>query len=171
MNINHYDGRKTPSTRRTPPTVAGLHDNPCGDDRYYNNLFVRRGDLSPYDEARLPVWMDGNVFLVRRQALQARDRPAPQTGVRSRAQAGRDGRRARSRTHARADFVVPERTRTLVTTELLGKAIIPNLPYEQPDGSGIRVDTDYFGKPRNEANPMPGPFEHPGAGRIVLKVW
>ena len=67
--------------------------------------------------------------------------------------------------------MVREDTRTLVTTERLGKAIIPNLPYEQPDGSEIRVDTDYFGKPRKESNPMPGPFEHPGAGRIVLNVW
>ena len=42
-----------------------------------------------------------------------------------------------------------DRTRKLVTTDLLGKAIIPNLPYEQPDGTPIRIDTDYFGKGRN----------------------
>ena len=43
--------------------MAGLADNPSGDDRYYNNLFVGRGDLSSYDTARLRVWMDGNVFV------------------------------------------------------------------------------------------------------------
>ena len=64
-----------------------------------------------------------------------------------------------------------ERTRTEVTTERLGKASIPDLPWEQPDGTAIHVNTDYFGKPRNEANPTPGPFENPGAGRLVLKVW
>ena len=32
-------------------------------DRFYNNLFVQHGNLSPYDAARLPVWMEGNVFL------------------------------------------------------------------------------------------------------------
>ena len=63
MNIVPYDGRKTPFHKAHSTEVAGLHDNPCGDDRYYNNLFVGRGDLRPYDEARLPVWMDGNVFL------------------------------------------------------------------------------------------------------------
>ena len=51
----------------------------------------------------------------------------------------------------------------------LGNAAIPNLPYEQPDGTPLRVDTDYFGKVRNEANPTPGPFENPGQGK--LKVW
>ena len=63
-----------------------------------------------------------------------------------------------------------ERTRKLVTTELLGKAAIPNLPYEQPDGTPIRINTDYFGKSRNEANPTPGPFENPGQGDLELKV-
>ncbi len=64
-----------------------------------------------------------------------------------------------------------DRTRKLVTTDLLGKAAIPNPPYEQPDGTPIRIDTDYFGKSRNEANPTPGPFENPGQGDIRLKVW
>ena len=63
-----------------------------------------------------------------------------------------------------------DRTRKLVTTDLLGKAIIPDLPYEQPDGTPIRVDTDYFGKGRDEAHPTPGPFENPGQGDLMLKV-
>ena len=63
MRINLYDGRMTPFHKAHSTDVAGLHDNPCGDDRYYNNLFVGRSDLSAYDAARLPVWMDGNVFL------------------------------------------------------------------------------------------------------------
>ncbi|MGA2255725.1 MAG: hypothetical protein ABSG53_13855 [Thermoguttaceae bacterium] len=57
-----------------------------------------------------------------------------------------------------------------MTTELLGKATIPNLPYERPDGTPKRVDTDYFGKQRNEADPTPGPFENPGQGDLQLKV-
>jgi alpha-N-arabinofuranosidase len=64
-----------------------------------------------------------------------------------------------------------ERKRNLVTTFLLGKAAIPDLPYEQPDGSPIRVDTDYFGKSRSKSNPTPGPFENPGQGALTLKVW
>ena len=43
----------------------------------------------------------------------------------------------------------------LVTTDLLGKAKIPDLPYQQPDGTPYRLDTDYFGKKRNAANPFP----------------
>jgi alpha-N-arabinofuranosidase len=59
--------------------------------------------------------------------------------------------------------------RLYVTTELLGLAKIPPLPYENADGSPIAVDTDYFGKKRNPQNPFPGPFETPVNGDI--KVW
>ncbi len=40
-----------------------MSNNRCGNDRFYNNLFVQHGNLSPYDHTRLPVWMEGNVFL------------------------------------------------------------------------------------------------------------
>jgi alpha-N-arabinofuranosidase len=62
-------------------------------------------------------------------------------------------------------------TRKLVTTELLGKAKIPDLPFENPDGTLIRIATDYFGHKREEANPFPGPFELPAGGKKTLKVW
>ena len=53
----------------------------------------------------------------------------------------------------------------------LGQAMIPNAPYEQPDGKRIRINTDYFGKPRNEANPSAGPFDNPGVAATKLNVW
>jgi alpha-L-arabinofuranosidase len=60
--------------------------------------------------------------------------------------------------------------RQIVTSELLGRARVPDAPYEHPDGSPIRVDRDYFGQPRNAQNPIPGPFELP-AGKVLLKIW
>jgi len=64
-----------------------------------------------------------------------------------------------------------ERSRGLVTTELLGKAAISGAPFEQPDGTPLQVDTDYSGNERDKANPTPGPFENPGNGSITIKVW
>lgn len=58
-----------------------------------------------------------------------------------------------------------------VTSGLLGRPIIPDLPYELPNGSPIRIDTDFLGKARSEPNPTPGPFEKPGSGELKLKVW
>ena len=59
----------------------------------------------------------------------------------------------------------------LVTTELLGKATVSKLGYENPDGSPLTMDTDYFGAKRNAAAPCAGPFENPGQGDLQLKVW
>jgi alpha-N-arabinofuranosidase len=61
--------------------------------------------------------------------------------------------------------------RRLVTTELLGRAKIPNLPYLQPDGRPCRIDTDYFGNTRDVNHPFPGPFALPKDGELVLRVW
>ena len=69
------------------------------------------------------------------------------------------------------DKIWAQQQRQVVTTDLLGKARIPDLPYEQPDGSPYHINVDYFGKKRKAANPFPGPFELPEGGRHVLRVW
>jgi len=150
--------------------VVGVGDCPSGDHRFYNNLFVQRGDLGPYDAASLPVQMEGNVFLKgakpskhEKDALLKPDFD-PALKLIEKAE-GFYLQFKFDKTWA------AERTRKLVTTDLLGKAIIPNLPYEEPDGTSIRVDTDYFSKSRNESNPTPGPFENIGTGSLALKMW
>jgi alpha-N-arabinofuranosidase len=59
----------------------------------------------------------------------------------------------------------------LVTSQLLGKAIVPGLPFESPDGSLLRIDTDYTGQKRNTLNPSPGPFEITKSGKQRIRVW
>ena len=166
-----YDSRQTPFHKAHSTEVVALHDNPCGDARYYNNLFAVPADLTPYDEATLPVWMDGNVFLKEAKPskherdpllVQSQSDPAPQLVEKA------DG--------FYLELTLDQawtggRTRSLVTSELLGKAAIAEVPFERADGTPIRITTDYFGKPRNETNPTPGPFENPGSGSLLLKVW
>jgi alpha-N-arabinofuranosidase len=59
----------------------------------------------------------------------------------------------------------------LVTSELLGKAAIPDAPFEKPDGTPYRLDSDYFGNKRSVKNPNPGPFALQDGEEILLKVW
>jgi alpha-N-arabinofuranosidase len=59
----------------------------------------------------------------------------------------------------------------LVTSELLGKAAIPDAPFVQPDGTPYRIDTDYFGRKRSVKNPNPGPFVLQDGEEILVKVW
>ena len=172
LNMNRFGNRLTPFHKAHSTEVAGLHDNPCGDDRFYNNLFVDRGDLSPYDAAHLPVWMDGNVFLQgAKPSKHEKDplvKPRPRFDPALKLVEKPDG------FYLDLQFNkawVSQRTRKLVTTDLLGKALIPNLPYERPDGMPLRVDTDYFGKVRNPSNPTPGPFADLGQGKTEMKVF
>ena len=170
MDLHPFDARLTPFHQAHSTTLAGMHDNPCGDDRFYNNLFVEHGDLSKYDTARLPVWMEGNVFLQGTKPATHETKPLRKPGFDP----------ALKLVEKADGFYLDltldqawkaEQPRKLVTTALLGKAVIPNLPYEHPDGTPIRLDTDYLGKKRNEGNPFPGPFELSKDGNQMLKVW
>lgn len=167
--INRYDARRTPFHKPHSTELAGMHDNPYGDNRYSNNLFVRLGDLTLYDAAPLPLTLEGNVYLGGAKPPAREKDPIVQpdfdTGLRL--EEAPDG----FILEMTFDAAWLARARKLVTTELLGRAAIPDLPYERADGTPIRIGTDYLGRPRNEANPSPGPFENPGSGRIRLKVW
>ncbi|MCU0871462.1 MAG: carbohydrate-binding protein [Pirellulaceae bacterium] len=170
LNIHEYDGRLTPYHKAHSTELAGMHDNPRGDDKYYNNLFIERANFRNYNKVKMPVFMAGNVFLKGakpcEQEKDALQKPEFDPEIRLVEKA--DG------IYLDGNFDASwakERTRRLVTTELLGKAVIPDLPYENRDGSPLKVSTDYFGKNRNEVNPFPGPFEISESGKQSLKVW
>jgi hypothetical protein len=57
-----------------------------------------------------------------------------------------------------------------ISTELLGEAFEPEQKFENPDGSPILFDQDYFGAHR-AINPTAGPFESPLASDHVLAEW
>ena len=61
--IVRSDNRQTPIHKAHSTTLAGLRKTPNGDVRFYNNLLVGSASLTGYDEATLPVQMEGNVFL------------------------------------------------------------------------------------------------------------
>ena len=58
----------------------------------------------------------------------------------------------------------------LVTSDLLGTALIPGVRYENADGTALTVDSDYFGRSRNRDHPAAGPFEIETTGKVTLKV-
>jgi len=168
LNSNPFDGRLTPFHKPHSTELAGMHDNPSGDDRYYNNLFVQRWNASPYDTAKFPVTMQGNVFL--KGATPSKQEAAPLVNAEFdpalKLLETPDGCFLEMKVDPAWSA---EPGRKLVTTELLGKTKVADCAYDNPDGSPLRIDTDYFGKPRNAANPTVGPFEAPAGGSI--KVW
>ncbi len=162
-------GRSTPYHKAHSTEISGLHNIPLGDDHYYNNVFIR-ADLSPYETATLPVLMEGNVFLNSAKPSRQEANPTlkPDLNPALKLVENLDGFWLEMKLE---NDWAGSTVRKLVTTELLGKAAIPDLPYEQPDGTPLRIDTDYFGKQRDVTNPLPGPFKQLDAGRCLLKVW
>ena len=168
------DTRATPYHRAHSTELAGMHQdaaaNDSGDHRLYNNLFVAPCNLHALDNSSLPCFAAGNVFTKGTQPSKfeadALLKPDFDPGVKLSQRA--DG--------WYLDITLDpswnaEQVRKLVTTELLGKAKVPGCAFENADGSPLRIDTDYFGRKRNEQNPFPGPFEVVSGGHQILKVW
>ena len=170
IHILGFDTRMTPFHKPHTTELAGMHNNPCGDDRYYNNIFVGSKGLNACKEKRFPSFLSGNVYFAGAEPSEYEDAPLalqdhdPGLVLTH----GADG------WHLEADFDaarILERRRALVSTELLGNAKIPDLPYVNRDGSPLRIVTDYFGAQRNEENPFPGPFTPAENGRRQFNVW
>ena len=57
-----------------------------------------------------------------------------------------------------------------VTTDSLGIAFEPELPYEQPDGTPLCIENDFFGNARPAGKMTVGPFEGIVSGVNKIKV-
>ena len=185
-----------PELRRATPyhpphstAVAGLSNIKGGDDRFYNNILVGGGESSAaagkparrdprradgfglwvYDAREFPLQTGGNVYYHGARPYSEEAKHIEQAGGDPKVRVVEEGRNVYL--HLTLGQAVQKSGAKLVTTELLGKAKIPGLPFDNPDGSPVKIDTDYFGKRRNEASPTAGPFENPGAGPLPLKVW
>ncbi len=168
VRVIHRERRLTPYQKPHSTEVADLAPNPSGDDRYYNNVFLHAG-LAAYDEAKLPVFMANNVFLAGSRPCRHEPEPAvlPEVDPHVKLLAEADGLYL----ELTCDNSWLTKSCQLVTSKLLGRASIPDLPFDQPDGTGYRIDTDYLGEQRDAASPRVGPIESLRPGRSRVRVW
>ncbi len=165
-----FDARDTPFHRAHSTEVAGLHKSTNGDQRFYNNLFAAPASLNGIDNAMLACFASGNVF--------TGGAPASKFDTDALLKPGYDtGLKLTEKPDGWYLVLFEDKSwgeavrRKLVTTELLGRASVSGCAYENPDGSPLRLDRDYFGKRRNAKNPFPGPFESPRDAQHPIKVW
>lgn len=160
--------------------ILGMHiNNHPGDDRYYNNIFASKnpysmkfggskGEPIEYEDEKLPLYMDGNVYVSKNKAYKL-DKNASIFNTN--------------------DFILniikkdnefylqwnydskwnSSKNRQTITTEILGKTKVSKAKFEYPNGDPLIIDVDYFGKKRNSNNPTPGPFEK--INKTEIKVW
>jgi alpha-N-arabinofuranosidase len=122
-----------------------------------------------YDTRELPLQTGGNVYYNGARPYSSEENPLIVSGIDPKPTVVEEGDSVYLQ--LTLGQAVQNAATTRVTTGLLGKAKIPGLAYENADSSPVIVDSDYFGKKRNEASPSAGPFENPGQTDLKLKVW
>ncbi len=179
--------RETPYHPAHTTEVAGLTHITGGDDRFFNNIFVGNGTPAPSEKrAGLPdmgrhdgygLWpwnfrkfeslASGNVYLhgaVRYLGDKGFYLADINPGVTLTEQDGEF--------YLSLDLspIRGQAQTAPVTTESLGATRISKTRYEKADGTPLRVNEDYFGKPRDTARPTPGPFATIEAGRMTVRA-
>lgn len=169
-------GRFTPFHKPHSTELAGLKQTRGGDNRFYNNIFVngfhepsfKITGLQIYNNAELPVFADGNMYCNGVEVFKA-DKNFLEINAQIEAKIPDE------ESGFFIDFNFPESIKKLktktVTTELLGKAIVPEQGFENRDGSPLLIDSDFFGKKRDPKNPTAGSFEKLQKGKLSIKVW
>jgi alpha-N-arabinofuranosidase len=173
LSIHPVLNRVTPFHAAHSVKITGITKIEGGDDRFYNNLFIGKADMTPYNSSAHPVWMKGNVFF--KDAKPSKHEPTPvvlkKVNLHFRLIQKKDGYYL-DLTPDPSKVISPDREAApLVTSALLGKSRVSKQPFLQPDGSPYRIDTDYFGNPHPKNSPFPGPIEIPAKGKPPFKIW
>jgi len=143
-----YDGYPTAEAYFSRFTVQSAVDG-SSRDIYYDHL---------------PVYTGGNVYFNGAQPCDSEKNAYVDTlhTVTLNLEVGEN----RCTLHTNLYNFLPQRDSQTISTALLGEAFEPEQRFEQPDGSPIVFDKDYFGYHRN-INPLCGPFAR-GASQIQL---
>lgn len=169
--------RDTPFHPAHSTTMAGLTNTKGGDNRFYNNLFIGRGDgpqsqahgLAVYDPRERPLQNGGNVFYnsarpYGRDNCFVTSARNPELHALCNSTSGICGLQFKPGTE------IDQAQTKLIDSAILGKATVSGLGYENADATPLKIDRDFFGKKRDSDQPSPGPFEKIGQGLIQLRA-
>jgi hypothetical protein len=174
--------RYTPYFKPHTVEIVGRANISSGDDRFIGNIFLAPGNAKPQQvqqkkfglaghsraKTAFPSLADGNVYYPGTNSFaaepnsvhpdfDAKYRVVEEGGEVFLEMKSDPGLLARKQ-------VIPE-----ISTESLGETRVSKARWENPDGTPVLVNTDYFGKPRQE--PIAGPFAFPMKESDRIKVW
>lgn len=136
----------------------------------YLSLFFKEGDVFGKEDrskyyTKLPVATGGNVFFNGAKPCRKETKYAVVKDASVRVGLREEGGRYFLDTDL-YDFL-PALRADFISTETLGEAFEPEQKFENPDGSPIFFNKDYFDEKRG-INPLPGPFETPESAKKAL---
>jgi hypothetical protein len=174
IRVSKETSRYTPYHLPHQTEVAGLSIILNGDDRFYNNLFApayadekSSYGIANYNKTGYPCFADGNAYYDSAKPFENEPQIIHQPDFKPDFKIEDTGKEVFVTFNLQGfDNWQTE----IITTGKLGKAKLPKAAYEQPDGTPIVINSDYFGNQR-AANPKPGPFEKITNGKNRIKVW
>ena len=119
--------------------------------------FTRPADMKALEkvhESHLPVWSEGNVYLGGAQGWKHEKNGLISSENVKVELLEKDGKYTLD---TNIYDLLGDFSSRMINTEVLGKAFEPEEPFENPDGTPIQFDADYFGGHRG-AGVLPGPF-------------
>ena len=126
--------------------------------------------LEPAHMGHLPVWSEGNLYFNGAKAYRAEKNGEVDTKHPVCVSAAETDGGWTLQTDL-YEFLKEEEGLAcrMIHSDILGKAFEPEERFENPDGSAITFDTDYFGKHRS-VDVIPGPFAEPFTSAFVTRA-
>lgn len=147
--------------------TAGYDGSPVSMDEYIKNVSQLDGDHEKYYTAKQPVYINKNCYSGNASIFEREeDKLFMHTDINPTIME-EDGKVYIALDVTEELFSVPT---VLITTEILPPPRIVDLPYENPDGSPLRIDSDLLGNPRGDS-PTVGPIELLQQGHNKILVW
>jgi len=125
--------------------------------------FTKRPDmmgLAPAHSGHLPVWCEGNVYLGGAKPWKKETKYLAVDGNGQEIKVELVEKDGEYYLDTNIYDLIGDFTGRMINTEVLGKAFEPEQYFENPDGTPIRFDADYFGNHRG-IRVIPGPFAAP----------
>jgi hypothetical protein len=190
LNLSPHS-RVTPYHLPHSTEIAGYHELLGGDNRFFNNIFLRESEvnneqdnpelesrrrygkeefgLGAYNNSELSLMAGSNAYFNGASPFANENGhlelpSAPKLQI-------EETEKGIFLTFDFDERLVKMKNK-IVSTIMLGEALVSKQAFVNPDNSPIIIDADYSGNKRDQDNPMVGPFEKPLTGKpFTLKVW
>ncbi len=169
--IQHYD---KPEPARTPQDANyGEVGTACFDifptyEEWISHFMMGQepdmGALAQYHFGHLPVWVEGNAYF--NGANVCKHEKDHLVNKRNKVRVELTEKDGKITLKTNVYSLIKDFRDSIITSGTLGCAFEPEQRFENPDGSEIIFDRDYFGRHRG-ISALPGPFADDSAERIV----
>jgi alpha-L-arabinofuranosidase len=159
-----HPGVKLQEDGSVPKGLLLYNECPVGGENWYKDMRT----VDEFSNARLPMYCGSNLYFNDAKPYRSETNSVvyadrkPKINI-----ATEDGS-----VYVTFDFgdALSKVETVTVTTDFLGIAFEPELPYERPDGTPLCIENDYFGSLRPAGRITVGPFEGIGDGPQKIKV-